>query len=379
MSQDTVERFPIARTRRSRTLQGVCFAVLAFLIMATLSGCSHFHGTPPEYVYLSVNQRYLRDRLAVIANRVAEVKNGERLEVVERNRRFLKVKTPDGKVGWIEEHSVIDQNQFEQFQALAKRHAGDKPVVAAELYDELYMHIAPGRKAQRFYLLPPDAKVELLERASVPREAHGALGLAPKAGEPVRMEDWWLARDDKGRTGWMLAGDLNIQVPLAVSRYSESQNMVAAYVLRTVDDPESGVPGGKVPEYLTVLRPYQQGLPYDFDQIRVFTWNTSRHRYETAYRLRNLAGFFPVTVKLGIPDAAGNPAPEFSFRVAQDTKDLSLDPQTGIEHPAHVETLKFRMEGNLVRQVSPPGTKSATPTRPKAPVHRKGHRGKARR
>ena len=49
-----------------------------------------------------------------------------------------------------------------------------------------------------------------------------------------------------------------------------------------------------VPEYVSVTNAYKDGLPYDFDQVRVFTWNVKKHRYETAYRQRNLEGLLPV-------------------------------------------------------------------------------------
>src|SRR6185437_14788425 len=107
-----------------------------------------------------------------------EVTNGEKLEVLEHGRRFLKVKTPQGAVGWIEDHAAIDQSQFDEFQNLAKQHAGQQPVATAVLYNEMYVHLTPGRKTQRFYLLPPNEKVSLLERASVARVAPGSvLGL----------------------------------------------------------------------------------------------------------------------------------------------------------------------------------------------------------
>ena len=45
-----------------------------------------------------------------------------------------------------------------------------------------------------------------------------------------------------------------------------------------------------------LLTENKDGLPWDFDQARIFTWNVKRHRYETAYRERRLVGVFPVSV-----------------------------------------------------------------------------------
>jgi hypothetical protein len=332
-----------------------------------------------EYVYVSVKKMYLRDRVAVVANRVAEVKNGERLTVLQHIPRFLKVKTPEGAVGWIEEHAVIDQDEYDAFQNLTKQHASQTPVATAVLYNELYMHLTPGRTTQRYTLLAPNTKVAMLERASVPRYAASDLLGLPKTSvktEPARhgkaqkesfdsrftpavpMEDWWLARDNSGHTGWMLARDFQVDVPDDVAQYAESQRMVGAYVLRTVSDPDSGKPNGQVPEYLTVLTPYKQGLPFDFDQVRVFTWDTRHHRYGTAFREHDIVGFFPVKVTPGNPSDPNGPEPTFTFQIAEGGG-VSLDPQTGMPRAAALKTVTFRMEGNLVRPVLPAGSKAA--------------------
>jgi len=186
------------------------------------------------------------------------------------------------------------------------------------------------------------------------------------------MEDWWLVRAADGHTGWMLSRDLEVDVPQDVAQYAESEKMIGAYILRTVDDPDSGLPGGKVPEYLTVLTPYKQGLPYDFDQVRVFTWDTHRHRYGTAFRLRDIAGFFPVKVVPGNANAPNGPVPVFSFQVAVGNQ-VSLDPSTGRAHAAQLQTIAFRMEGNLVRRVLPGGQNSAAQPRQmeRSAAHRK--------
>ena len=117
------------------------------------------------------------------------------------------------------------------------------------------------------------------------------------------MEDWWLVRTKGGETGWIYGRMIDVTAPDTLARYAEGQRIVGAYVLTQVEDPESnivnnGQPVTSIPEYVTVLSPFKAGLPYDFNQIRVFIWNVKKHRYETAFRERNVAGYLPVTIAL---------------------------------------------------------------------------------
>ena len=106
------------------------------------------------------------------------------------------------------------------------------------------------------------------------------------AAAPV-MEDWWLIRNTEGHVGWVLARFVDIDVPIEIAQYAEGQRIVAAFVLDQVADGAQ-----KVPQYLVLLTENKDGMPFDFNQIRVFTWNVRKHRYETAYRERNLNGVF---------------------------------------------------------------------------------------
>jgi hypothetical protein len=345
-----------------------------------LPGCGRFvPHEPHEYVYVWARGTYLRDRVAAVSNRVAEVVNGQRLQVVEHGRRFLKVKTDKGEIGWIEDHGVIDQQVYDKFTQLEKENANDPVVGTAVLRDDYWLRDAPGRTSDRFYLLPENDKLQLLMRASVPKPDAPQVVPLPVAKQanasdkppPTNLEDYWLIRDSTGRVGWIRARTLDEDVPDAIAGLAEGQKIVGAYVLRKVFDSDANVPGNEVPEYVAVLAPYKDGLPYDFDQVRVYTWNVKKHRYETAYRERNVAGYLPVTVT---EEDARDQSPTFSYRVATGDQ-AALDPQTGMVKPGETATESFRMDGVMVRRVGDQPARSpvAAAVHPHQKSHRKRH------
>jgi len=360
---------------------------LVALLPLLLAGCSRFAPQPAkEYVYVSAKRTFLRDRLAAVSNRVGEVTNGQKLLVLDHARRFVKVKDDKGEIGWLDGHAIIDQKAYDQFAALNSDHAKDPVIATGVLRDDSYLHVAPGRQAEHFYLLPENAKLQLITRASVPKpmppqavpepvtppDAKGKksdvqpVAAKPEPPPPV-LQDWWLVRDEHGDTGWLWSRMMDIDIPAEIAGLSEGQKYVGAYLLRTVDDPDSNFPDKKAPEYVTVLNSWQDGLPYDFDQIRVFTWNTKKHRYETAYRERKLQGYLPVSVSSGAFDKQQEPV--FSFKVATGDN-VAIDPATGVAHPAQTDKESFRLEGALVKKVGqsvPPA-----PEADAAPDARKG-------
>lgn len=346
--------------------------LLGFLI---LQGCSKLvHHAPHEYVYVWSRGTFLRDRVAAVSNRVAEVTNGQRLQVVEHGRRFLKVKTEKGEIGWIEEHGVIDQSTYDKFARMVQDNANTPVVGSAVLREDYWLRDAPGRTSDRFYLLPENEKLQLLKRASVPRPTPPqALPLAlerpvsktqPEGPPRPSLEDYWLVRDSSGHVGWIRGRTLDEDVPDAIAGLAEGQRIVAAYVLRKVNDPGANVQGGQVAEYVAFLAPWKDGLPYDFDQVRVYTWNTKKHRYETAYRERNIAGYLPVSVTEA--SSENQQTPRFSFRAATSDQ-VALDSQTGMVDPGNTATETYRMDGVVVHREG-----DAPPRPAPAPTHRHG-------
>ncbi len=362
---------PISLLSSFRRSGAVFSAFLAaFCLAFFVFGCNHLHQRPREMVYVStVRPIYLHDRVAPVSTRVCQVVNGQPLQVLERRRRFLKVETDKQQIGWIEELATIDEQTYNGFVKLATEVKNTPVAARGILIDDLAMHLSPGRKTPRFYLIPGNSKVELLARATAPRKQGepvetgriappsatlkpGAVN-APEAAKPAvppEMDDWWLARDAQGHVGWLLASRLDVDVPDDVAQYAESQRIVGAWVLKKVNDPDPDLTNHEIPEYLMALSTPTNGLPYDFDQVRVFTWSLKHHRYETAFRLRPIQGYLPVRVFT--QETARGAAPAFSFEIANGAS-VAIDPTTGITRPVAPRTISYQMVDTRVERIGP--------------------------
>jgi len=319
-----------------------------FFLLLFASACNRGRGRVLEVAYVSGVQATLRDHVAAVYEKAGVVKNGERVEVLDHDRRFVKVRTADGATGWMEQRYLVSQEVFDQIQKLTADNQNDPVQARGVTRNDTNLHVEPGRDTEHLYQISSGEKLSLLKRGTA--EKPGAVAAlsrstshSPKPGgkkneqdkKPIPViEDWWLVRDSHNRVGWVLARMIDLDVPLDVAQYAEGQRIVAFFALNQVQDGDK-----KVAQYLTVLTEPKDGLPFDFNQIRVFTWNVRRHRYETAYRER-MEGVLPVTVSQENFEKEGV-LPAFVIRVKDDN--------------GNVAERKYKLNTPIVRRVLAPG------------------------
>jgi SH3-like domain-containing protein len=293
-----------------------------FLVLCaafSLPACGRHRERVLEVDYVSAPQVTLRDQLAQVYNKVGTAKNGERVVVLDRERRFAKVKTATGLEGWVEQRYLVGQPVYDAFQKLGQE-AKDAPAEGTgQTRNDTNLHVTPGRDTDHLYQLGQGAKVSIFKRATsrtVEKELPSSISptvakatSAKKKDAGPAMEDWWLVKDADGHVGWVLGRMIDLDVPLEVAQYAEGQRIVACFELNSVRDSDK-----QVPQYLMLLTESKDGMPFDYNQVRVFTWNVHRHRYETAYRERNLSGVLPATVSHENFEKEGD-LPTFTLRV----------------------------------------------------------------
>ena len=327
---------PLKSFGPSRTLVAGLLFFLACAVL--LPGCSRGDRVL-EVNYVSAPQVNLRDRVAAVYSKTGMAKNGERVDVLERQRRFVRVRTATGAEGWVEQRYLVPQEVYERFQKLSQENQNAPVQAQGTTRNDTNLHIEPGRETEHLYQLAAGEKIAILKRDTAEKQLAGtpqATSAATKkeTASPV-MEDWWLARDSQGRVGWVLARMVDFDVPLEIAQYAEGQRFVAFFVLNKVRDEEK-----EVPQYLAAVTESKDGAAFDYNQVRVFTWNVRRHRYETAYRERGLNGVLPVTVGHETFEKEGD-LPIFVLRVKDDAG-------TVVER-------KYKLNTPIVRRVLAPG------------------------
>ncbi len=312
----------------------------------------------------------LRTELMPKAPAAGIVKHGDRVEIVQRRRRFAKIRAENGAEGWVDGRELLRPDQIDALHELAKVAASLPSMGTAKVWDKLNVHTVPNRHAPSFYQIPVTGKVEVLWQMLSPRVPYDDPGINPpepkqevkrkpaekKSGKlplppdppapgppenwielskterlseepsadpepepsPVPMDDWSLVRTSDGRAGWALTSPLFLAIPDDVAQYAEGRRITSYFSL------------GEVPDEGTVRHNWlwttisDRNQPYQFDSFRVFIWNVRRHRFETAYVERNIRGYFPVKLTDVEITEFGQPKPTKGFSLLVEDEDGQL-------------------------------------------------------
>jgi hypothetical protein len=286
----------------------------------------------------------LRKDLASKSPTVATVKHGDKLEVLELRRRFIKVRTEQHVEGWTDSNLLLTDQQMGDLRRLAEDASKLVSQGKATPFDVLNMHSAPARQSPSFFQIGEGESVEVIGHRLAPHSAppepmavaapvkrtvpkkpkskQGKSTLAPPAPAAPKLpgnwqnlsrpratdipgyaqavaaaaaasapqnDDWDLVRTKDGKVGWVLAHMLSMSIPDEVAQYAEGHRITAYLPLGEVKDKDHD---SKHNWLWTTVNAGQH--PYEFDSFRVFVWSSKRHHYETAFIERNVEGFYPI-------------------------------------------------------------------------------------
>lgn len=286
--------------------------------------------------YVSERTVTLFSSMAQVREQVAVLYYGERVDVLAHRNDYAKVRTAAGLEGWVDSRYLMDPGLWQRSEKLLDQTKGMVPQARGRTKTTTNLRIAPGRTEPRLYQFTRGTEVQIFGRA-VADWVQTSDEKEAAENEPTKKEDWYLVRGIATRppgegsirnsammtttqpgdqtvpiAGWVIGRFISLDLPDQVSEGTSAANMrpVAWFELNTVTDDN-----GDHPQYLVVGTRGPEGQACDFTTMRVYTWDTKKDRYETAYIENDLCGSLPVQVGKG---AKGEP--EFRFH-EMDTKE----------------------------------------------------------
>ena len=134
--------------------------------LVSFAGCKRGGAKVLEVGYVSGVQVVLRDRVAAVFEKAGLVKNGDRVEVLDHDRHFVKVRTATGEMGWMEQRFVVSEQVFNQLQKLTAENANDPVQAQGVTRNDTNLHVEPGRDTEHLYQISAGEKLALLKRGT---------------------------------------------------------------------------------------------------------------------------------------------------------------------------------------------------------------------
>jgi SH3-like domain-containing protein len=315
-------------------------------LLCILAACSK--GPPPARpigeAFVGPATLKIRSDIPLQSTAVTTVKHGDRLQILQTKRRFLRVRTEHGVEGWTDDRQLLAAADMTALRELTGRAAKMPSQGVATTYAPLNIHTQPALSSPSFLQLkenehfdvlqsvlfprtdaprarlippapkkpkgppkkekkeprippppmpkPPPLPADWLELSKSEREEVAAESLqTPPAKAAPRVDGWSLIRAPGGQAGWVLTRLVSMAIPDEVAQYAEGKRIVSYFSLGEISD---GDEKKKIWLWATTS---DSKAPWDFDSFRVFVWSLRHHRYETGYIERNLKGFSPVLHK----------------------------------------------------------------------------------
>lgn len=268
--------------------------------------------------YVSGQSLPLLSSIAQVRQELGTLHYGDRVDTLAHRNGYVKVKTASGVVGWVEARNLIRPELWQKSEELLKQ-VETLPVQArGQTKVSTNLRVGPGRGAERLYQFTRGVPVEVVGRAVADWVQNTDEPDSNQVSKEVKKEDWFLVRAIATRppgetaarggvpsattepgdqsapvAGWVIARFIELDVPDAIRVGANAANLrpIAWFELNRVP-----AESGDVPQYLLAAARGPEGQACDFSDLRVYTWNRRRARYETAFIENNLCGKLPIRV-----------------------------------------------------------------------------------
>src|SRR5689334_8870925 len=138
--------------------------------------------------YAGPSTLVLRQEINPRSAEAGKVPHGERLEIIQQRRRFVKVRTMNGQEGWTDERLLLSPGEVAHLKRFNQQTRLMPSQGAATTYDALNIHTEPSRYAPSFIQVKQGEKFDVLAHEAAPRKVPPRKPLVAPAPKPVTVK-----------------------------------------------------------------------------------------------------------------------------------------------------------------------------------------------
>ena len=286
-------------------LSAVCMAAAS----ALFAGCSFISGDAKidEGIVIAPKLK-IRSSTAMVALDIAEVKRGDKLEILEqaqvktptRTDEWYKVRLKDNDdvIGWVEARYIVNKPVVDKIEQLYESGKATPSQGKGRLKVQTKLRIEPGGDVVTN--LSRGSLVEIVGKARTtikPEKQQDADDTDETTEEPeARTVLWYQVRlpdSDVLRAGWVGAQQVQLDVPDEILHLEGDGRRFTGWV---VFDQTKDRKGELKENYIGLMKSFSTEGPVDFTRIWVLIYSPAEGRYINGFLQDGLRGTLPVTL-----------------------------------------------------------------------------------
>jgi hypothetical protein len=230
------------------------------------------------------------------------------VHLVDRIGEYYRIRTRDGREGYLEQKAVGGQEIIQRTQELRRSIEGMPPQAEGVTKTKANFRLDPGREKPVVEVLPPGKKFEVYERVVTVRrnstnekmvtrgrpesQAPSLEDVAPadEVSEELKKDVWYKVKIEDGRVGYLYTHNMKLTPPEDIAGAVPFMRMVAWRSINVTDDPDRGVKNN----YIVACAPIGKDPGCDYTRLYFMNWSSTLKRRNIVWQLR-ISGLLPIT------------------------------------------------------------------------------------
>lgn len=224
------------------------------------------------------------------------------IHLLDKIGDWYRVRTRDGKEGYVEQKVVGGQEIIQKIQELKRSIEGIRPQAEGTTKSRANFRLSPGREQEIVEVLQAGKKFEVYERVVTVRQGQRetASGIANAAAsdtpsgdstlEDFKKDVWYKVKIEDGRVGYLYTHNMVLTPPDEIARMVPFMRMVGWQTISMTDDPDRGAKNN----YLVAYAPIGKDAGCDYTKLYLMTWS-SRSKHHVITSQMKLSGILPIT------------------------------------------------------------------------------------